>query len=431
MTIEEMEAEISAVPRFGDGAGLANLNLYLEALGHPERKLRVIHVAGTNGKGSVCAYLESILRDAGYKTALFTSPHLVRINERFRINFRECEDECLIAAWKKVRHMMEESKEGRKPLTYFEILFLMGVLIFREENPDYCIMETGLGGRLDATVLTCPVLSVITSISLDHTEILGDTIEAIAEEKAGIIKPGIPVAALDEGNGAVSVIRKKAEREHSPFYSVETEKITFSKKSENTIDFSIKNRYYRDNPLSIRGNAVYQVYNGALAVTAVRILLPELDTEHIRRGLMAMRWEGRMEEVLPGVYVDGAHNPGAIEQICRMAESMDGRWNLLFAVCGDKDYPAMIRKLSRLPWKKIYVTGTGQQREADIEEIISCFRRESSCPIDSFKKPEQALLAALHEKNAKEERLLCLGSLYLVGELKRSITYILESEALS
>ena len=239
MTIDELEQEISAVPRFGAGGGLDNLKKYLDILGHPEDSLRVIHVAGTNGKGSVCAFLDAILRAAGYRTALFTSPHLVRMNERFRIDFRMCPDEELIEAWEQVKALLppcaqaaaaagqngmygadcgvgetgsQNWSDDRQPLTYFEILFLMSLLIFSGKNVDYCIMETGLGGRLDATVLTKPLLSVITSISLDHTAILGDTIEEIAAEKACILKEGVPVVVLDEDNGAFPVIRKKAER---------------------------------------------------------------------------------------------------------------------------------------------------------------------------------------------------------------------------
>ena len=258
MTIDELEQEISAVPRFGAGGGLDNLKKYLDILGHPEDSLRVIHVAGTNGKGSVCAFLDAILRAAGYRTALFTSPHLVRMNERFRIDFRMCPDEELIEAWEQVKALLPPCAQGadaagqngmygadcgvgetgsenwsddRQPLTYFEILFLMSLLIFSGKNVDYCIMETGLGGRLDATVLTKPLLSVITSISLDHTAILGDTIEEIAAEKAGILKEGVPVVVLDEDNGAFPVIRKKAERKNSHIYRIRSERITILKKN--------------------------------------------------------------------------------------------------------------------------------------------------------------------------------------------------------
>ena len=445
MTIDELEQEISAVPRFGAGGGLDNLKKYLDILGHPENSLRVIHVAGTNGKGSVCAFLESILRAAGYRTALFTSPHLVHMNERFRIDFRMCPDEELIEAWEQVKALLppcaqgaaaagqngmygadcgvgqtgsENGSDDRQPLTYFEILFLMSLLIFSGKNVDYCIMETGLGGRLDATVLTKPLLSVITSISLDHTAILGDTIEEIAAEKAGIIKEGVPVVVLDEDNGAFPVIRKKAERKNSHIYRIRSERITILKKTENTIDFSINSSYYKDSLLRIADTADYQIYNAALAVVAAKVLLPGLDRESIQNGLLQMRWEGRMEEILPRVYVDGAHNPGAVEQICRTVAGKGGRWRLLFAVCGDKDYESMIRTLSDFPWQTIYITKMEGTRGADTEEILKCFRQTADAPCYVFEEAEQAFEAALHDKD-NEGRLLCLGSLYLVGEIKR------------
>lgn len=448
MTIDQLEQEISAVPRFGAGGGLDNLKKYLDILGHPEESLRVIHVAGTNGKGSVCAFLESILRTAGYRTALFTSPHLVHMNERFRINFEMCSNEELIEAWEQVKGLLPKKTEqdgndkkalcadgsaekvknrDRQPLTYFEILFLMSLLIFSRKDVDYCIMETGLGGRLDATVLTNPVISVITSISLDHTELLGDTIEEIAAEKAGIIKEGVPVVVLDEDNGAFPVIRKKAERKNSHIYRIRSEKIIFLKKTENNIDFSINSSYYKDSSLRIADTADYQIYNAALAVVTARVLLPGLSKEMIQKGLLAMQWEGRMEQVLPGVYVDGAHNPGAVEQLCRTVTRRGGRWRLLFAVCGDKDYNSMIRLLGEISWQKIYITRVNGARGAGTEEILECFRQVTDAPCEAFERTEQAFDAALHDED-KEGRLLCLGSLYLVGEIKRRRTYILESE---
>lgn len=452
MTIDELEQEISSVPRFGAGGGLDNLKKYLDILGHPEESLRVIHVAGTNGKGSVCAFLESILRTAGYRTALFTSPHLVHMNERFRVNFEMCSDEELIEAWEQVKALLPgntrqsaavgrsrlpgcgaetteycEASGNRQPLTYFEILFLMSLLIFSQKDVDYCIMETGLGGRLDATVLTHPVISVITSISLDHTEMLGNTIGEIAAEKAGIIKEGVPVVVLDEDNGAFSVIRKKAERKNSHIYRIRSERITFLKKTENNIDFSINSSYYKDSSLRITDTADYQIYNAALAVVTARVLLPGLSREMIQKGLLAMQWEGRMEQVLPGVYVDGAHNPGAVEQLCRTITRKGGRWRLLFAVCGDKDYDSMIRLLGEIAWQKIYITRVEGTRGAGTEKILECFRQVTDAPCEVFGRTEQAFDAALHDED-KEGRLLCLGSLYLVGEIKRRKTYILESE---
>ena len=428
MTYSEMEQEINEIPKFGAKASLSNLSAYLELANHPERKLRVIHIAGTNGKGSVSAYMESVLRQAGYTTALFTSPHLIKMNERFRINFKMCSDEELINAWCDVKLFMEKGKvQGLQPLTFFEILFLMGMLIFSQKEIDYCILETGLGGRLDATVLSNPVLSVITSISYDHMEILGDTIEKIASEKAGIIKEGVPVVAVDEKNGAFPVIERTAKEKKALVYGLQSQDLTILKKYENKIDFSINSRYYKISNLEIRSYASYQVQNAALAALAVHVLLPELSPEVIRDGILKMYWPGRMEEIAENVYVDGAHNPGAVRQIYNSLTDSDKEWLLLFAVCSDKDYSEMIRILGRIPWKRIYITKIDSARGTDTAVVKQCFNKEAAgCPICEFDNAGEAFQAAL--KDRKSENLLCLGSLYLVGEIKELAQRFFESE---
>ena len=436
MTYDEMLQEINSIPMFGQSGGLSNLKEYLTVLNHPERSLRVIHIAGTNGKGSVSAYLESVLREAGYKTALFTSPHLMRINERFRINFQECEDALLVRAWEEVKEILEKREEyGLQMLTYFEIMFLMGMLIFFWEAPDYCIVETGLGGRLDATVLTKPILCIITSISLDHTNLLGDTITQIAEEKAGIIKLGIPVVFLEEKEEVSQVICDKAKENNAEVLKVSYRDITFLIKEKNTIDFSLENRYYKINHLKINTQAMYQTVNAALAITAIHHLIPSLSEEIIRRGIASMRWPGRMEEIAPHVYVDGAHNPGAIEQICKMMEEEMSQeekqdtlnWSLLFAVCADKDYESMVTMLTRIPWKHIYITKIKATRGAAVNTVAECFRTYSGTPIRIDDTSGMALKHAMDERKEKEN-ILCLGSLYLVGELKEYISQFRESE---
>lgn len=424
MTYSEMERELNEIPKFGAKASLSNLSAYLELANHPERNLRVIHIAGTNGKGSVSAYIDSILRQAGYTTALFTSPHIIKINERFRINFKECSDEELINVWCSVKdYMVKGEEKGLQSLTFFEILFFMGMLIFSEKAIDYCILETGLGGRLDATVLSNPVLSVITSISYDHTEILGDTIEKIAAEKAGIIKEGIPVVAIDEENGAFSVIERTAKEKNAPVYGLKSQELTILKKCENTIDFSINSRYYKISNLKVKSYASYQVQNAALAVLAVKVLLPEVSQDVIREGIVKMYWPGRMEEIAENVYVDGAHNPGAVHQIYNSLTDSDKEWLLLFAVCSDKDYSEMIRVLGRLPWKRIYITKIDSARGADTAAVKQCFKEETAgCPIYEYDNARTAFETAL--KDREYENLLCLGSLYLAGEIKDFATTI-------
>ena len=420
MTYEEMLDEIGRIPMFGASGGLENVKKYLNLMNHPERNLQVIHVAGTNGKGSVCAFMESILRTAGYKTALFTSPHLVRINERFRINFQECSNRDLIDAWVRVKELLEDrEKYGLSMLTYYEIMFLMGMHIFSREKPDYCILETGLGGRLDATVLTDPILCVITSISLDHMSILGETIPEIAGEKAGIIKEGVPVVFLDEENGAAPVILRNASEKKAEVLTVSYRDVTFFKNVGKTIDFSMENRYYRLNYVNIASRAPYQTVNAVLAMTAIHRILPELPDRIMRDGIRRMRWPGRMEEIAPDVYLDGAHNPGAVEQVVRMLKQDQDTWSLLFAVCSDKDYESMISTLSAVPWKHIYITKIETARGAGVTAVAECFGRYSDAPITIYDTSWEAIEAACGQLG-QGEKLLCLGSLYLAGELKQA-----------
>ncbi len=426
MTYDEMLNEINNIPMFGDAGGLSNLNEYLNLLGHPESNLQVIHIAGTNGKGSVSAFMESILRGAGYKTALFTSPHLTKINERFRINFEECSDGILIDAWEKVKEVLAKREEyGLSMLTYFEIMFLMGMLVFSWEKPDYCIVETGLGGRLDATVLTQPILSVITSISLDHTALLGNTIPEIAREKAGIIKEGIPVIILDEENGAAEEIQKVTDEKSSELLTVSYRDITFYEIVGNKIDFSMENRYYKANNVKVCSPAYYQMLNASLAMTAIHRILPNLSEDMMKKGVENMRWPGRMEEIEPHIYVDGAHNPGAVMQICRMMRERKEPWSLMFAVCADKDYESMVKMLAELPWQHIYITKIDTARGAGVQIVSECFRKYTQAPISIYDTSEQAYAdAAAHLQNG--EKLLCLGSLYLVGELKEYLETVKE-----
>ncbi|MCI6857991.1 MAG: bifunctional folylpolyglutamate synthase/dihydrofolate synthase [Eubacterium sp.] len=420
MTYETMEKEIGEIPKFGAKASLSNLNAYLELMNHPERNLRVIHVAGTNGKGSVCAFLESILREAGYRTALFTSPHLVKISERFRINFEICREEDVVAAWLAVKKLVKKGMDQNLgPLTFFEVLFLMALILFSGKDVDYCIMETGLGGRLDATVLCEPVLCILTSISFDHMAILGDTIEKIALEKAGIIKKNTPIITIDEKNGAFPVICREAKENNAPVFSLNYEDLSILKKSENYIDFSINSRYYKVSGLRIKSRADYQVENAALAVLAAKILLPHISDGILKKGLLGMIWEGRMEAIAKGVYVDGAHNTGAVRQIVKTLSGREEEWTLLFAVCEDKDYSGMIDLLAQVPWKRIYITRIEETRGASVEEVRQCFAGRTDSPLFEYNIVDAAFQAALHDR--KEENLLCLGSLYLVGEIKRCV----------
>lgn len=422
MTYDEMVDEISQIPKFGAKASLSNLARYLDIFNHPEEHLRVIHIAGTNGKGSVCAYLDSVLRRCGYHTAMFTSPHLVDMRERFLIDGEMCQKQEMLSAYLKIKEVMNQGdKYQLAPLTFFEILFLISLLIFQKADLDYCIMETGMGGRLDATVLAKPVLCIITSISLDHTAILGDTIPEIAGEKAGIICQGIPVVSVDENNGAAKVIRQHAIEKNAPYYFLNKEDITICKKNDKFIDFSIKSRYYKNDRLTVHSFAHYQVQNAALAALSLHVLDDKIPEDKIREGIASMRWAGRMEEIRDHIYVDGAHNPGAVIRLVESLLDTKERWSLLFAVCEDKDYDTMIKTLSQFPWERVYLTRIEGARGALTLDIARDFRREVGHEkLYTYDDVKTALTAAISDREP-QENLLCAGSLYLVGEIERII----------
>ena len=233
MNYEEAVAYIEETPKFTTKNKLEHTKECLRRLGNPQDSFRVIHVAGTNGKGSTCAFLTSILREAGYSCGLFTSPHLVVINERFQINEQNIDDASFLRAFEKVKALSEELvAEGNYHPTYFEMLFLMGMVIFQEAGVDYVILETGLGGRMDATTsVENPLACVITSISFDHMQYLGNTIEAIAGEKAGIIVPGVPVIYDGNNPAAAGVIRARAQELGSPYFEVKRDCLLYTSPS--------------------------------------------------------------------------------------------------------------------------------------------------------------------------------------------------------
>ena len=284
----------------------------LSRLGNPQEGIKIIHVAGTHGKGSVCAYLNAMLLAGGKKTGLFTSPHLVRINERFQINGEDVSDEQFLDAFLKVEKAAKEYEaEGEGHPSYFETLFLMGMLIFKEAGVEYLVMETGLGGRLDATnVVEKPLACIITSISRDHTEYLGDTLKAVAGEKAGIIKAGVPVIYDASQPGPASVIAAKAKEMGSPAWPMEPSFYEMKTQSREGITFTFAYPGGEKAELAIPYVAKYQMMNASLAFYTMHILqdVHDIPKNVLAEGLSKIKWPCRMEMAAPGVIIDGAHN---------------------------------------------------------------------------------------------------------------------------
>ena len=427
MNYREAVDYIEDIPKFTSKNKLEHTKECLKRLGSPQDKFKVIHVAGTNGKGSTCAFLTSILREAGYSCGLFTSPHLVVINERFQINEDMIENDVFLNAFTKVKKIADELVgEGNYHPTYFEFLFLMGMVIFADANVDYVILETGLGGRLDATTsVENPIACVITSISFDHTQYLGDTIEAIAGEKAGIIVKNVPV--IYDGNDvkAAEVMRRRAEKLGSPYYEVTRNDMKIIRNTSSGIDFSPENGYYENTAFSIPFIAAYQVDNAGLALKTIEVLSDKLDVseKQIKLGLARTRWQGRMETVLPGVIVDGAHNEDGVCRFVETAEHFQNEYplTLLFSAVDDKDYRDMVKTiLDKISFRNVIVTQVGGYRKVPAEQLENIFKENDCNSVKTYENVEEAFRESIRLKG-EDGLLFCVGSLYLVGEIKTVI----------
>lgn len=443
-TFEEAVNYLYDVPRFTKKNTLEDTKAYLQRLGNPDAKMKIIHVAGTNGKGSTCAYMRSILEAAGYRVAVFTSPHLVDIRERFLVNGKMVEKQVFLDAflqiyesldWAALEHSCDQAdgSENNDEVsgntyhpTFFEYLFFMAMIIFSKEDIDYCILETGLGGRLDATnAVSRKELSVITRISLDHVEYLGDTVAQIASEKAGIMQRGVPVVFTDAEADATDVFCKRAAKLGITAHSVSKNDYSFLNFQNKTIDFSVHTRYYGYVGFTLNTIARYQMENAALAIRAIEVLDEgrTVTAEQMQRGIAGCSWQGRMEEIMPDVYVDGAHNEDGIRAFLETvrADGCEGGRKLLFSVVQDKDYGHMIQAVAESGlFDEIAIAHMHTGRAASLECIKQLFDKYPFCKYSLYTKVDTALEALVRDKS-KEKRIYIAGSLYLVGEIKESL----------
>lgn len=427
-TFEQAAAYIEEIPRFTSKHSMAQTKAFLHKLGDPDREMRIIHVAGTNGKGSVCAYMRSILEAAGYRVALFSSPHLVCIRERFAADGEMVSEEDFLRAFLRIYDSLDwgalerEEAEAYHP-TYFEYLFFMAMVLFARMSPDFCILETGVGGRLDATnSVAHKELAVITHISFDHVGVLGDTLGKIASEKAGILQAGAAAVWWNTCEETERVFRQRAEELGILADSVSENDYSFLNFKRKTIDFCLHNLYDRDATLTLHTIAAYQMENCALAVRAIIALDGgrTVSAEQIRKGVLECFWAGRMEEVRPEVFVDGAHNEDGIRAFLETVASdgHTGRRSLLFGVVKDKDYENMIRELAVSGlFQKVCVTRMHSSRTLDTGTIAELFGGYPGCACEIC-EDAGAAFRRMYENRKDGERIYVAGSLYLVGEIK-------------
>lgn len=426
-TYEEAAAYIEEIPKFTKKHTLEHTKTFLKRLGNPAADRKIVHVAGTNGKGSVCAYLQAILMAEGKRTGFFTSPHLVSVNERIRVDNIQIDNETFLKVFRKVLKIVRQMVEdGIEHPSYFEFLFGMGMTAFAETDVEYIILETGLGGRLDATnAIDNPALAIITSISLDHTAILGDTIEKIAGEKAGIIKPGVPVFFDGSSKKAAEVIKAKASEQGVSCREVTKNAYEIQEVHRKYIAFSRRSAYDKDVIFQVPMCGCYQAMNAELALEASEYLLAgeEIHMDRWKEALAELHWEGRMERVGAHITVDGAHNPGAMEAFVESVKALDeserGEMVLLFSAVSDKKYDQMIEYLcENLDVKAYVVTQIEDERGVPAEELADVFRRYTDRPVYCKERLEDAVRTAMNERGETGE-IYCLGSLYLVGMMKK------------
>ncbi len=421
---QEAEKYILDIPKFAGKHTLEDTGKLLKEVTGGNITSKVIHIAGTNGKGSVCAYLRAVLTESGRSVGMFTSPHLETMRERICLGNEMISEENFVRIFDVVKQICMREEYREKHPSFFEFVFLMAMLYFKEKAPDYIILETGLGGRLDATnSIETPALCIITEIGFDHMQYLGNTLPEIAGEKAGIIKPGVPVVFYHKRQEVTDVLQKAAKKAKSQTVIIEKDNILNVNIENKTIDFSLHTGYYKYDSLFLTTTALYQTENAALAVAAAQILMQEdeqITPDTVRGGLKKAHWPGRMEEVYPGIYLDGAHNEDGIEAFLNTvgAGKCTGRRFLLFGVVADKQYEGMISKIAKsCLFDKVAVTVLESDRSASLNTLREIWRQYKKSGCSFHQSAEDAYQYLLSEKT-EADAIYIAGSLYLIGQMK-------------
>lgn len=430
MNYEEAMEYIKKIGNFGSNYGLERTERLLDILGNPHKKIKCIHVAGTNGKGSTTSIITSILMEEGFKVGMYTSPYLEEFEERIQINRENIKKEELAFYMRDVKKAVDEViKEGYSHPTEFEIITCLMFLYFYVKKVDYAVIEVGLGGRLDSTNVIKPLVSVIASISLDHTNILGSSLKEIAREKGGIIKEDIPLVLYPQEEEALNELKNIAEEKNSKIYEV--------KKDDGELLDIIKERDYYQK-IKIKGEldiyylnlkllGEHQILNCALAVKTVEVLskLEGFKINNLKKGVENAKWKGRLEVLnkKPTVVIDGAHNIQGIKSLTRNVTKYFKYNNLylLIGILADKQVEEMINEIAPLSKKIIALTPNSDRAELSSELKKEIEKVNNN--VESFESYEDAFKSIL--KVAKEEDLILVtGSLYMIGEMRGIINRI-------
>ncbi len=405
--------------------GLERIGELCRGLGNPEKSLKFVHIAGTNGKGSTASMLSEVLTHAGYKVGLYTSPYIYRFNERMKVAGEDIPDDTLAQITEYVRPIAEKMTD--KP-TEFELITAIAFEYFKRESCDIVVLEAGLGGRLDSTnIIDTPVLSVITGIALDHTAFLGDTVEKIAYEKAGIIKPGVPVLFGGEDSRAEAVIRGVAEERGSALHIVDHSCIDSVKLDMSGSSFSYKGR----EELRIHLLGSYQPKNAATVIEAVDILNTRgfaIEDKALREGLLSARWRARFEVLAqdPTVIFDGAHNPQGIDAATDSIREYykDKRVVIVSGVLADKDYMHIAESLASVAERVFTITPDNSRAlSAEAYAEVLCGFGAVATPCESS---GEALKLGIEAADRSATALFCLGSLYTYADVVKNMKTLVD-----
>lgn len=406
---------------------LDRMDRALALFGHPEKQFPSLHIAGTNGKGSTSAMLQHILHLAGYRAALYTSPHLVSFTERMRVGDDEISQDQVVEL---AREIEQRTDAASVPLTFFEFVTVMAFIFFARRKIDVAVVEVGLGGRLDATNVVTPVVSVITTISKDHEAYLGPDVLSIAREKGGIIKPTVPVVCGRLSAEVAQLLDAIAHERNSPAYFL-AQDFRFFLKNEGVFDYTGIKQHFLNLTVGLRGR--HQRVNAAVALAALELAAERFPVgeQALREGLATVHWPGRLETMLnrPTVILDGAHNCEGVQALIdEIKDFPRGRKvKLLFAAMADKEWELMVSALSKVVDEFVF-TQVEMERSADPEHLAA---KVNHLIPHRVIRDSRAALRTLLDESRPEDIIVVAGSLYLLGEIRPMLEPIATAQAAS
>lgn len=421
MDYREASGYINELGRLGSRPGLERVKELASRLDNPQDKLRIIHITGTNGKGSVAMFIAGILKCAGFKTGLFTSPHIERINEEIRMDCNEISEADFAEYVGRVKAEADKmAGDGFDHPTRFEVLTALAYLYFYEKNCDFAVMEVGMGGRADATnIISTPVVSVITKIAADHIPLLGNSLEDIAYEKAGIIKKGVNVVIYPQEDSVLRVIKEFSDIMNARLYYAEPDQIFGIELSKGRLCFSHLSYGRLQTPVV----GVHQVQNASVALKTIDVLNElgyAIPKGAVAQGLSSAAWPGRFELLRtdPDVYIDGGHNPDGIRSLVETFKWIypDKKANVIMGVMKDKEYETMVREISTITKRFIAVT-PDSPRSLPGDDLAKVMRRY--CKNVEFSVTIEEAVRKLLTSVSNDEIIVAAGSLYYIGRVRK------------